>query len=231
MSVHSQLWKYLRSYPQWKFAPPRPEVTRTVQRVGTEYGGYAVDPSNLRADSVVYSLGVGKDISWDLALIENCGVTIDGFDPTPAVKEWLQRQSVPSRFRFHEFGIADFDGDAAFHIPRRSEFISHSLLADRNYSREVIRAPVMRLRSAMRLLGHDRIDILKMDIEGAEYSVLEDICRERIPVDQLLIEFHHRLSSIGISSTRRALSLLHDVGMKICYVCPRMEVFTFVRVN
>jgi hypothetical protein len=50
-----------------------------------------------------------------------------------------------------------------------------------------------------------------------------------IPVNQLLVEFHHRLSSLGTKKTSQALELLDQYGMKICYVCPRKEVFTFVR--
>jgi FkbM family methyltransferase len=39
-------------------------------------------------------------------------------------------------------------------------------------------------------LGHNRIDLLKVDIEGAEYTVLQDLIQERIPVTQILIDFH-----------------------------------------
>jgi hypothetical protein len=45
----------------------------------------------------------------------------------------------------------------------------------------------------------------------------------------MVIEFHHRLSSIGIQKSREILSLLNDYGMKICYLCPRLEVMTLIR--
>jgi hypothetical protein len=68
-----------------------------------------------------------------------------------------------------------------------------------------------------------------MDIEGAEYGVLEDLIREKIPVRQLLVEFHHRLSSFGTGKTKRVLSMLKEYGMRVCYVCPRFEVFTLIQ--
>jgi hypothetical protein len=77
-------------------------------------------------------------------------------------------------------------------------------------------------------LRHSRIDILKMDIEGAEYAVVNDLIKDHIEVGQILVEFHHRLSSVGVDKTRAVLSALDDYGMKICYVCPRMEVFTLI---
>jgi len=37
------------------------------------------------ATAVVYSLGIGEDISFDLALIEKYGARVHAFDPTPKV--------------------------------------------------------------------------------------------------------------------------------------------------
>lgn len=229
MNIYLQLRKYLRSYPEWRFAPPRVQVNRPLRKVGSDYGGYCVDPSGISQDTIVYSLGIGEDISFDLALIHQYGVNVHAFDPTPKVKQWLASQTLPGDFHFHDVGIADFDGQADFYLPPRQEFISHSIVRARQYSGDAIRVPVIRLSTAMRRLGHTRIDVLKMDIEGAEYAVLEDLARERIPVGQILVEFHHRLSSVGIGKTRRILALLRDCGMRIGYVCPRIEIFTLVR--
>ena len=52
------------------------------------------------------------------------------------------------------------------------------------------------LSTILEKLGHNRIDILKMDIEGAEYEVIEDIISSTVPIQQVLIEFHHRFSSL-----------------------------------
>jgi FkbM family methyltransferase len=229
VSLRSQIRRYLLSYPEWNFRLPRVEWKTALRTVGNEYGGYLVDESSLRPDSVVYSLGVGKDISFDLAMIEAFGVAIDAFDPTPEVKAWLATQTLPSQFRFHDVGIADTDGNIAFYLPPRSDYISHSIVHARQYSSDSIQVPIARLSTVMRQLGHLRIDVLKMDIEGAEYAVIEDIVRSNIHVGQILVEFHHRLSGVGTSRTRRALELLEARGMKVAHVCPRLEVFTLIR--
>jgi FkbM family methyltransferase len=229
MNLQSQLRKYVRTYPQWGFAPPRVQVQRRLERFGTEYGGYYLAQSLMKPDVVVYSVGIGEDISFDRAVIENFGVDVEAFDPTPKVTEWLASQTLPEQFHFHAMGIADSDGEAVFHLPPRNDWVSHSMISARQYSRETASFPVMRLATAMARLGHSRIDVLKMDIEGAEYGVIEDMVRTQIPVGQLVVEFHHRLSAFGTGDTRRALSLLEGYGMKIGHVCPRMEVFTFLR--
>jgi FkbM family methyltransferase len=229
MNLQPQLHKYLRVYPQWRFAPPRVQVSRCVERFGSEYGGYWLDPSMIGPGSIVYSLGVGEDISFDLSLIEHFGVNVEAFDPTPKVKKWLASQSLPRQFHFQEAGIAAHDGEETFFPPPRKDWVSHSVIRARRYGRESVRFPVMRLSTAMKVQGHCWVDILKMDIEGAEYAVIEEIVREKIPVKQLLVEFHHRLSSVGTNKTRIALAQLEGHGMKISYVCPKKEVFTFAQ--
>lgn len=227
--AYLQLRKYLRSYPEWRFAPPRVQVDRQLHRVGSGYGGYYVDPSTLGRDAVVYSLGVGEDISFDLAVIEQYGAAVHAFDPTPKVKNWLASQTLPEQFFFENVGIAHLDGEAIFYLPSERGYVSHSTVRAKEFSSNSIRVPMIRLSTAMRHRGHDRIDVLKMDIEGEEYAVLEDLVRERIPVRQLLIEFHHRFSSIGTEKTKEALATLEGYGFRVCYMCPRMQIFTFVR--
>jgi FkbM family methyltransferase len=228
VNVQLSLRTYVRSSLQWGFRPPRPQVVRGVVRVGSDYGGYFLDPSVLPPNPVIYSIGIGKDTSFDLSLIERHGFTVHGFDPTPEVKYWVESQSMPPQFRFHGIGIADFDGEGDFYLPPRPDFISHSMIRARQYSPDSIRVPVTKLSTAMARLGHGRIDILKMDIEGAEYAVLYDLMKDNLGVGQILVEFHHRLSSVGTDKTRAVLYSLNEYGMKICYVCPRAEVFTLI---
>lgn len=224
-----QLRKYFRSYPEWRFAPPRVQVGRELRKIGSDYGGYYLDCSILERDAIIYSLGVGEDISFDLGLIKHYGVSIHAFDPTPKVKTWLSSQTLPAQFHFYDVGIAHFDGEAVFYLPTQQRFVSHSTVRARQFSKDSIRVPMMRLSTAMQRLGHNRIDVLKMDIEGEEYSVLEDLVRERISVRQLLIEFHHRFSNVGTGRTREALARLEGYGFKVCHVCPRIQVLTMMR--
>ena len=227
MLIGQQIKNSILRNLRWHFSPPRVQCACELLHLGTSYGGYHVDPSQVTPQSVIYSLGVGHDISFDLCMIERFGVTVHAFDPTPSVTDWLSKQSLPARFQFHDVGIAAFDGEARFYLPPKSEFISHSIVHTKQYSSEAISVAMIRLVTAMRQLGHTRIDVLKMDVEGAEYSILKDMVDTNIRVGQLLIEFHHRLSAVGISKTREAIELLNQRGMKTSHVCARGEVFTF----
>src|SRR5262245_52121017 len=67
---------------------------------GARSGVWVVASEGLGPKSVVWSVGVGDNIAWDLALIERFGCAVDAFDPTPRAREWLAPQELPARFRF-----------------------------------------------------------------------------------------------------------------------------------
>jgi len=179
------------------------QVRRPFERMGTEYDGYAVCPDGLGPDSVVYSIGVGEDISFDLEVIEKWGASVFAFDPTPRSIAWVRGQEVPSCFRFFEYGIAGFDGRATFSPPENPEHVSHTILKRSSTADRAISVDFRRLATVMDELGHDRIDVLKMDIEGAEYDVIDDIVKMNLDVGQFLIEFHGRFPGVGTRRTRR----------------------------
>ena len=53
---------------------------------------------------------------------------------------------------------------------------------------QAITVPVKTLGTTMRELGHDHIDLLKMDIEGAEYAVLDAMLASPLRPGQLLVD-------------------------------------------
>ena len=99
----------------------------------------------------------------------------------------------------------------------------------KNDSRHAIQAPVHRLMTIMEMLGHDHIDVLKMDIEGAEYGVIADLLSCNIRVDQLLVEFHHRWPELGLQKTKRAIRELNRAGYQIFNVSLNGEEYSFLR--
>jgi len=182
-------------------------------RVGSRYGGYYICSSVLSEAPVVYSFGVGKDISFDLEMIQRFRAKVFAFDPTPQVREWIRTQSLPKNFRFYPYGIAHFDGKVRLYAPEHSEHISHSFVVQR--SDHFVEVPVRRLKGIMEELGHARIDLVKMDVEGAEYEVIQDWLESRIYPEQILVEFHHWFPEIKVERTRKILEKLRTVGYRL----------------
>jgi FkbM family methyltransferase len=210
------------------------EVWRRVEShcdtllLGNEGASWCVCPFMLSKASIVYSFGAGEDISFDLELIGHFGLHVHAFDPTPRSIDWIRSQTLPREFIFHPYGVADTDGRCKFTAPANPAYISHSML-ERNTPGPAIEAPVRRLRTILSSLGHEKIHLLKMDIEGAEYAVLDNMLSSGIHADQLLIEFHHRWPEVGIEKTRRALRDLNLSGYRIFHISPSGEEYSFRR--
>jgi len=207
----------------------RVQLEKPCLFLGSSYGGWTVCPEGLHRGSVAYSFGIGKDITFDLELIRRFGVTVHAFDPTPESIDWLRGQKLPVEFVPHAYGLAAHDGTARFHPPENPQHVSHSMVHRGRPRAPSIEAPVHRLGTITAMLGHTRIDLLKMDIEGAEYEALEDLLRSGNHVPQLLVEFHHRFPGIGIKSTRSTIAALNASGYTIFSISGSGEEFSFIR--
>jgi FkbM family methyltransferase len=190
---------------------------------------FSIATEELRPKSIVYSFGVGEDISFDLELIKKHGVNVFAFDPTPRVADFLRRQVLPERFHYYAYGIGAEDGRCHFYPPANPSHVSHSLVFCSPEAGECLEVDIRRLSTIAKELGHTRIDLLKMDIEGAEYDVIPDIIRSNVDVRQLVLEFHHRLPGQGRAKTRRAISMLNRHGYKIFNISGNYEEFSFIR--
>jgi len=206
----------------------RRQVAVPTEDYGSDYGGWTLCPDGLTSDSVVYSFGVGEDISFDLGLIDRFGVRVHAFDPTPRSRAWIERQVLPERFTFHDIGVAAFEGTATFHAPADPAHVSFSMVSLPGTG-SVVEAPVYRLATLLDRLRHDHVDLLKMDIEGAEYEVLDDLVASGLDVRQILVEFHHRFERSGVRRTKAAIQRLNEHGYRIFHVSPRGEEFSFIR--
>lgn len=197
------------------------------QGLGSEYGRHAVCLERIRPGAVVYSFGLELDISFDLELIDRTGAMVFGFDPTPRSIAYVKQQALPVGFELREYGVGDHDGVVTFHAPENPEHISHSMVARKGAATHEF--PIKRLSTIMREHGHRRLDVLKMDVEGAEYDVLDQLIAQKLDIDQLLIEFHHQLPGIPPARTARALQALRDGGWGVVHVAANLREFSLAR--
>lgn len=194
----------------------RVQISKRKKWYGNKFGGFYVVCNRLNENSIVYSFGIGEDISFDLDIIKNHKCQVFAYDPTPRSVEWISHQDLPGYFHFQPYGIYSIDGESEFYLPKNKTHVSGSLsLTEITDEKEKIKVLVYRLKTLMEKNRHDHISILKMDIEGAEYEVLEDIINSGINVHQILVEFHHRLKEVGAPKTRNILKLLNDNGYHV----------------
>eukprot|EP00182_Erythrolobus_australicus_P002408 CAMPEP_0185830760 /NCGR_PEP_ID=MMETSP1353-20130828/1064_1 /TAXON_ID=1077150 /ORGANISM="Erythrolobus australicus, Strain CCMP3124" /LENGTH=327 /DNA_ID=CAMNT_0028528733 /DNA_START=356 /DNA_END=1339 /DNA_ORIENTATION=+ len=161
-----------------------PEWSCLIERLGQvgDGGKYVCNIEHVRQKAqeskqpcLVYSVGSRGDYSFEHAIrkrIPQCEIFT--FDPTVN----KTRSPPPPYAKFLPWGIAGSD-----------DIDPASLFG----SRAVEDAKLYKLRTMMRLLGHtDReIDIFKIDVEGSEYKVFDDLnADDYFPFRQILIELH-----------------------------------------
>ena len=92
----------------------------------------------------------------------------------------------------------------SFYAPANTEEVSHSVF-DLHGRGECFKASCRKLSSIMHEQGHDHIDLLKLDIEGAWRGVIRNIVQERIDISILCAEFDSPVKLTWVLSTIRAL--------------------------
>jgi FkbM family methyltransferase len=214
-----------------RVCPVRRSVSIEKRFYGNEGGGFYVHPPVLNEKSVICSFGIGEDISFDRTAIERHGCRVYGFDPTPKSIAWLKLQpGLPALFEFFEWGIAEKTGPVEFFLPKNANHVSGSLLKqDWIDERRTVGVEMRSWKDIVADLGLSGIDVLKMDIEGAEYLVLEGILDGPVAVGQILIEFHDRLFKDGKARTREALRKMKDHGYEIFGVSESGEEVSFIK--
>ncbi|MGV2829551.1 FkbM family methyltransferase [Myxosarcina sp. GI1(2024)] len=160
-----------------------------LKKIGTDYGGWVVPVSLIKSNSICYCVGCGEDISFDLGLIDYFDCDVYGFDPTPrAINHVNNVAGQNPKYHFYEIGLWDKQDQLKFFVPKNPVHVSHSLL-NLQRTEDFIYVEVKRLKNLMEELGHYKIDLLKIDIEGAEYKVIQSIIEDNIDINVICIEY------------------------------------------
>jgi hypothetical protein len=72
-----------------------------------------------------------------------------------------------------------------------------------------------RMQRLMRQLDQRHIDLLSLDLEGAEYEAIDALAESALRPCQLVLHFHHHLPHCSFAQTERALTQLNEMGYRI----------------
>lgn len=192
-------------------------------RIGSDYGGWWVPESLFGADSIVYLAGAGEDITFDVGLMERFGCEVVSVDPTPRAIEHVRANAPAEGYRFLPVGLGGSNRVERFYAPADPTHVSHSI-ANLQRTSDYFEAELRTIRNLMGELGHERVDLLKIDIEGAEYEVLDDLVQSAVLPRVLCVEFDQ---PAPLSRTARYAARLRSAG----YQAVKVDGFnvTFVR--
>jgi len=196
----------------------------------------------LNKDSVIYCVGAGEDITHDICLAKQLGSKVYIFDPTPRaidhvrlVKDVLKGDIVPqnsSRYGggdpnywniilsnkinpenivFCDHALNISPGRHRFFKPNNENFVSHSLVEGMKGDNYIM-VEAKTLKQIMEDFGHDKIDLLKIDIEGSELDVIEYMIKEKIFPQYLSVDFDSFRDKKDEETQGRCVSILKKLS-------------------
>jgi FkbM family methyltransferase len=195
-------------------------IKKTVRETATVYcnkemrvgasgdgGKWVCNPRKLRRGCVVYGIGTGDEYSFDTQMAARYGCEVHMFDPAPSVIKALASLSTrrpvgEGSMTFHPWGLGPVNDS-----PERAMEL---ILEDS-------RCETKKLDEIARQLGHERVDVLKIDIEGGEWSAFDDILARdllrKLHVAQLQVEFHiYWFGEAKIGRLKRLIDRLDRLG-------------------
>jgi FkbM family methyltransferase len=155
-------------------------IKHLKRSAGGTYGKYYVPPTMWRHDAskpcVVYGVGIAGKIAFE-AEIARRKCEVHAFDCTSDAESMLVK-AAEANIQFHPWCIG---------TPRSFENTTYT----KGNTKQIFE--FLTLDAIMRRLGHDHLDMLKMDVEGFEWDLLEQEVIQakdtRRPA-QLLFELH-----------------------------------------
>ena len=192
--------------------------------LGSAPGGWTVPSALIEPFWICYCVGAGGDISFDLELIRRYDVRVRAFD---AVADFValaaEQAGREPRFTVRHAAVATQDGPVHMqvtHQPGGRSLSSAGLYETRTY----VEQPGRTVRSLMIDQGDDHIDLLKLDIEGAEYQVVPDLDLRAMGVKVFATQLHHNGS---VRDARALVARLRKQGYEPVACRPAIKL-TFV---
>src|SRR5271168_4849167 len=158
-----------------KFWPERVETAY----LGKGDGAWRAPVKLLRPGGICYCVGVGQDASFDMALAQLVA-KVFSFDPTPRSISYMSKLDYDrARIHFLPVGIWSEDAELKFYAPMNRRHGNYSIKNIHSTS-EFFVAKCNTLSSVMKQFGHDHINLIKLDIEGAWYEVISSMFRDGV---------------------------------------------------
>ncbi len=193
-------------------APQERRVEAWYRRPESRPGGLDYD---LGESSRVLDLG-GYQGQWASDVVARYGCTVDVFEPVPefaaAIAHRFRRNP---RVRVHDFGLGSATREAQIAVQADGSSL---------YRKGGPSVPVRIIGAADFFRSHriERVDLIKINIEGGEYELLEHLLDEGLVprIHDLLIQFHDFMPDAErrMKDIQRRLAATHELTFQVEFV-------------
>ena len=196
----------------------KPLYKTDLIRIGKKNdGGYCISESSLKETNILYSFGLNDDWSFEKEFRKKSGAKVICFDHSVTLVFWVKRLikdilqflkkpnliTIKRFFTFFHYKLF-FNNSDKIH---EKKFFGSNEQFKSDYKDEKI----IDMKEILRRWPSDKI-FMKIDIEGSEYRILEDIIENQSRITGLAIEFHDcdlMVEKIKLFIERFNLDLVH----------------------
>jgi len=184
-----------------------------MEYLGTDYGGWLLDLDLVPFQSTIISAGVGEDISFDRELIKRKSCQIIGIDPTLKSHRYIESCNQLDNFTLIKKALHGVDDDVIKIFKNKNPtHVSESIL-ESHHSIKKFDYYFAETTTLQKLFEtYNNISVIKMDIEGSEYEVIESLKSIPSSICQICVEFHHFCSDRSTEQTKTMIEHLKKFG-------------------
>lgn len=161
------------------------------------------------SDSIIVDLGSHTG-TFSKAVSKEHNCSCYAVEPCPESFEKITEDANLKKFNY---AISDTCGEVTLYL-HRSDSMGHTILKGRPRNDKHITVPSITLETLLGTLNIKKIDILKIDIEGAEIQLFDSTPASIIEkIKQITMEFHSFDKYFGLqSSVDREIDYLKSIG-------------------
>ena len=198
-----------RRIRQWQGNEPRTEEQLRCERV--RHAGWWICPLVLRPGDIVYSIDRGTDLRFENTLLKDYEGRVYIFDPDPDTAARADQDGLLEIFQLYAIRVGP-----------------------KNQAADPDRGPdgarMIRLPELMRMLGHRRLDLLKIDVDTAP-GIVRDVVAEEIDVGQLLVRFGRPETEADRERVEGLVGALNSRGYRIFRISGDGSRYSFLRTD
>lgn len=198
-----------RRIRQWQGNEPRTEQQLRCERV--RRAGWWICPLTLRPGDIVYSIDRGTDLRLERTLLEEHEGRVYIFDPDPETAARADSHGLLEIFQLYAIRVGP-----------------ENRAADPDGGPDGAR--MIRLPDLMRMLGHRRLDLLKVDVDTAP-DIVRDVVKEDIDVGQLLVRVGRPDTEAQRELIEGLVSALNSRGYRIFRISGDGSRYSFLRTD
>jgi FkbM family methyltransferase len=173
--------------------------------------GHTFMPGPLSASSVVVDLGAHKG-EFSLEVVQRFGCRCIAVEANPALLTVVK--AVPGVEAVWG-AVGGVDGEVELHLSTNSEASTVLRAHDAEFSGKSVRVPALQLARLLREQSVRRVDLLKVDIEGAEIAMLRSMNDEDLDrIVQISVEFHDFCGLVRAAEIQEARTRLERAGFE-----------------